>query len=115
MISDEKILERHAIGARPRARMELIIVNALLKLLSEKGYSIEVEEYEGEATPDIKDACFNLDEVHLLLTKDGEKAGWIFLVMGNNGFDLISDYTTNLEKLLKPIFEISDKLENGLL
>ena len=34
--------------------------------------------------------------------------GWVYLVYGNSGYDVISDYTTNLEELLKPANALAD-------
>ena len=46
-------------------------------------------------------------------TKNGRIVckGWVYLVFGNDGWDVISDYTTNLEPLLKGANEISDKYQ----
>lgn len=117
MVSDKAVLERHDVGVRPRARMELKIVNRLLKLCKKEGYTVKIAEYEdnGERTPkDLKGAIFNLDEARLFLSKDGKSQGWIYLVLGNSGYDLVSDYTTNLDGFLKPVMELADRLENGL-
>jgi hypothetical protein len=35
---------------------------------------------------------------------------WVRFVYGNDGYDVISDYTTNLEKVLKPINDYADTL-----
>jgi hypothetical protein len=37
--------------------------------------------------------------------------GWVFLVYGNDGYDVVNDYTTNLEDLMKPVNEYADKQE----
>lgn len=39
--------------------------------------------------------------------------GWVWFVYGNDGWDVISDYTTNLESLLKGANELATKIENG--
>lgn len=116
MTSDKAILERHDVGVRPRARMELKIVNLLLELCKKEGYTVKISEYEndGGRTPkDLKGAIFNLDEARLFLSKNGEGHGWVYLVFGNDGFDLVSDYTVNLDGFLKPVMELADRLENG--
>lgn len=117
MVTDQEILERHDVEVRPRCRMELQIVDKLLELAKAAGYAMKIIQYEeeGEKTPeDVKDALFNLDEAHLEFYKDGKRVGWVFLVFGNDGFDLISDYTCRLEEFLKPAIELSGRLENGL-
>ncbi len=114
MITDKEVLELHDVGARPRCRMELKIVNALLKAIEDNDYTVKIEEYEEEETPDLKKALFNLDEANLYIYKDKICKGWIRLVFGNDGWDLISDYSIRLESLLKPVQEVADNLLNGL-
>lgn len=36
--------------------------------------------------------------------------GWVYLVYGNDGWDTMSDYTTNLEDVLKPVNDYADSL-----
>ena len=36
--------------------------------------------------------------------------GWVYLVYGNDGYDTISDYTVNLEDVLKPVNEYANSL-----
>lgn len=36
--------------------------------------------------------------------------GWVYLVYGNDGWDTISDYTTNLEGALGPVLAYSESL-----
>jgi hypothetical protein len=116
MITNAELIKNHDVSVRPRALMEAVMCRKLIELANAAGYTIEIDEYEGEKTPDddsILKACFNLDEIHMIFHKDGQRIGWVFLVMGNSGYDLISDYTTNLEEFLKPAMELGDKLENG--
>ena len=39
--------------------------------------------------------------------------GWVRMVYGNDGWDVISDYTTNLEPQLKAVNEFAEKLEEN--
>ena len=41
----------------------------------------------------------------------GNHLGWVWLVYGNSGWDVIRDYTTNLEELLKGAFDLCTELE----
>lgn len=36
--------------------------------------------------------------------------GWVHFVYGNDGYDVISDYSTNLESVLKPVTDYADTL-----
>lgn len=115
MITDKEVLELHDVGCRSRCRMELKLVNKIIEDAAKAEYTIKIQEYEGEPTPDIKKACFNLDEAFLkFYNKDKECKGWVLLVFGNSGYDLISDYSVILEEFLKGAIELSDRLENGL-
>lgn len=38
-----------------------------------------------------------------------DSIGWVYLVFGNDGWDLVSDYTTNMEELLKGALAVSEK------
>jgi hypothetical protein len=45
-------------------------------------------------------AMFKTDDERLYVRKVGSQKmeGWVYLVYGNDGWDVISDYTTNLEE-----------------
>jgi hypothetical protein len=118
-MTDEEIILKHDRGVRQRARMELKIVNQLINSAASLGYSIEVAEADEEEDKgkSIKDILFNLDEANVRVFRaDGSKLGWIFLVFGNSGYDLISDYTYShdMEKFLGECCALSDRLADGL-
>jgi len=79
------------------------------------GYSITVND--GESKPiqkstdrkAILDAMFSVGEEHLILYRDDVKAGWVQFVCGSSGWDVISDYSTNLEPLMTNANKISEK------
>ena len=55
---------------------------------------------------------FQTDEEHLMIGGIGNRPeGWVFLVYGNDGYDVISDYTVNLEYLMAEPNRLSDKYE----
>ena len=115
--TDAEVLEHHDVAVRPRARMELKIVNQLLRSAKAAGYKLKVYEYEedGETGYDVKAAIFNLDEARVeVYNAEDRRIGTILLVMGNDGYDVISDYTTNLEGFLAECDALADELENGL-
>jgi len=41
----------------------------------------------------------------------GSSAGWVRFVYGNDGYDVISDYTTNLESILAPVNAYANTLD----
>ncbi len=115
MITDNEIIMKHDKGCRARARMEVEIVNRILADAEKAGYSMAIIENEDEPDDyypnDLKGQLFNLDECHLAFHKDGKRIGWVYLVFGNSGYDLISDYTVNLEEFLKGANDLADHLE----
>jgi hypothetical protein len=114
--SDEQILKKHSPEVRGRAYIEIQIVRKLVETAKAAGYNLLVEEcLDDEATDeeiDIMRDVFNLDEATVIVNK-GEGAntttvGWVRLVMGNSGYDIISDYATSLEEFLKPVNVLAD-------
>lgn len=85
------------------------------------GYKISVNDGEvtvlknsadGQA---IFDAMFSTDEDILHLTATTGKKSYAHFIYGNDGTDVISDYTTDLDALIQPISEWCDKIDNGEL
>ena len=80
------------------------------------GYTLTVNN--GEETPirnsaecaKILKEMFATDEEYLYVLKDGKAIGWVFFVYGNDGYDVISDYTCNLEPIMQGVTELSNKL-----
>lgn len=116
-LTDTQILARHHTGAHRRVRMELTIVDALIEAAKLSGYKLEVvaggesDEY-GDGEPyDVKTALFDLDDAYVyVLDSEGEDLGWIRLVFGNGGDDLISNYSITLDDFLKPINDLAKSL-----
>lgn len=58
-------------------------------------------------------ALMEVDDEHLLAragTRADARTGWVRFVYGNDGYDVISDYTTNLEDVLAPVNAYADTL-----
>lgn len=53
---------------------------------------------------------FQTDDEFLVVKKGAANHGWVRFVYGNDGWDVISDYTTNLEDVLKPVADWAEKL-----
>lgn len=82
----------------------------------ERGYDID-EMLLGSTDYDaIMEAAFAGDDCHLFVqgpgptTRNGQvvSEGWVYCVFGNDGWDVISDYTVNLEPLMAEAKKISD-------
>jgi hypothetical protein len=113
-----------------RIAMEKCIASATASALVAAGYLVSVDCGDGIELADSSDpsaivaAMFATDEDYLTVRRPESDPphygplGWIRFVYGNDGFDVISDYTTNLESILSPICGIEDssiasRLESG--
>ena len=105
-----------------RQKIERQIARKTAKDLIAAGYSVAVfdgEEIALEASTDVRAimaAMFSTDEDYLFAmtpSEDGKmkRAGWVRFIYGNTGFDVINDYTTNLETALTETNALADRLE----
>jgi len=116
-----------AVAARQRVERSIarrVILDAL-----RAGYTLSV--FDGEEVTlkhsskakDILAAMMTTDIDHLLFHKadtgpvepqgfgriSGVDSGWVMFVYGNDGWDVVSDYTTNLEDVLKGANNLADR------
>jgi hypothetical protein len=106
-------------GVRKRIAVERRIVLALIDRALDEGYELSV--YDGDHaylwTRD-RDAVIadimETDDDYLRVRKRANDGtlGWVRLVYGNDGWDVICDYTTNLEALLAPVLALAESLED---
>ena len=102
-----------------RQRMERAVISALVKAGLEAGYSIGVHNGEelvlnrSTSYKAVMAAIMSVDEEHIFFfnAETGKRVGWVFLVYGNDGWDVICDYTTNLEAIMKRPNKVSDRLQ----
>lgn len=126
--TDLEIVKQHSTGAKDRARIELRVVRKLLAVFLTEGWKVTVDAergYDGDgrllASSDVEEIvrnAFQYDDCHLFFHRPQQTkflsggridcVGWVRLVFGNDGWDVISDYSTNLEEKLKPINEWVD-------
>lgn len=105
---DRKILSKHDAGVRMRALIELEIVHALIAEATKYGYRLQVVGEPTVHTPgQLISQLFDLDNAIVRVFDGSVLVGWIHLVFGNSGWDLISDYSTNLESFLKPVNDLA--------
>lgn len=86
----------------------------------ERGYDVEDMLLGSSDVEKIMAEAFAGDEAHIfvqpgegeLVTGDGQvvSEGWVFIVLGNDGYDVISDYTVNLESLLTNANQLAERL-----
>jgi hypothetical protein len=114
---------------KARQRVERLIARRLILDALRAGYTLSV--FDGEEITvqqsavacEILRALFTTDEDWLLFSRPGDPPvelqpgfrptvnaeGWVRLVYGNDGFDVISDYTTNLETVLAGANKLADR------
>lgn len=116
--TDPKVLRRLALEEK--------IVEAIVDRLLEVGFELSVDDGGDEMAIErsrdkaaIMEALINTDEdrLHALVPRGGRmgnlRGGWVLFVYGNDGYDVVCDYTTGLEHRLKPVFDMVDRLERG--
>ena len=102
-------------SVRMRQYVERQIIGALVRDLLTAGYSISVwngEDFEVQCADTygaVIKALDTTDEDRLdIHHAKGAAIGWVQLIYGNSGPDVISDYTTNLEPYMKNAQALSD-------
>jgi hypothetical protein len=116
----------HAQVIDPAIRARVIVERAIIRRaitdVLAAGYLVRVhdgEDWACEPTLDLgvlMAAIMATDEEKLVVYRHDSKGakwvphGWIFLVHGNDGWDVINDYTTNLEDVLKGATELGDAI-----
>ena len=104
-------------GVRARIAIERKIVTRLIDDLLAAGCELRVydeSEYEPwtRSRAEVIDDTMNADEDILYVRRASDGlSGWVHLVYGNDGWDVISDYSTNLEPLLAGVNAYAEPLE----
>lgn len=99
--------------------VERRIATAALRNILGEGLRVSVDS-GGEEGPDVVkstnrkeiiDATFAVDTCAWNIYEEEKRIGWVRFVMGNDGWDVISDYSDNMiaNLLLKPAFELADR------
>lgn len=111
-LTDEQIIKKHDPSCRGRAYIELCIVNEIIKQAGELGLELEIDDLTEEEMRaygnDFKTAVFDLDSATIWVNTESSSPGWMKLVFGNHGYDLVSDYCMTLEEFLKPVNKLAD-------
>lgn len=106
------------VAVKLRQVVELEIARAFVNSVLKAGYAVSVNNGEetvlkfSHDSEKILGAMFQTDE-DLLILNASTTNGWAQFVYGNDGFDVISDYTTNLEHLMVDAEAVADRAERG--
>jgi len=98
-----------------RAEVERAIVKSVIEAAIKQGWRLDAasngEEYEEDIGPKrAMEIAFACDEAHVYFRK-GEQRGWVFIVLGNEGWTVIADYTISLDPVIDSIQELVDRFE----
>ncbi len=104
-------------SAKMRQRVERSIAKKVILDGIAAGYAINVNnggDIDELAAPSVKikeilAVMFATDDERLLFYKKEKYIGWVWLIYGNSGWDVVSDYTTNLREIMKGASELADK------
>lgn len=89
---------------KQRQTLERRIVRAVANDALKQGYTVTVYDGQGPDTlaldkstrlADIMAAIMSTDEDLMVFHKDGKRAGVVYFVYGNDGYDVICDHTAN--------------------
>jgi len=98
-----------------RMEVERIIVKAVIEAALAQGWTLTaVSNGEDEThAPSIDKAMeelFACDDSHAYFRK-GEESGWFYFVLGNSGWDVVTDYTVNMDDVNAAVEPLIDTLE----
>lgn len=106
-----------------RIRAEKRMATALVTASIQRGFTVSVNDggewvvKRSTNKAEIMAALFSTDEDQIVIRdQDGNRSGWFQLIYGNDGHDVVSDYSDNAvcnaiwEEVLRPL---SDKIEEG--
>ena len=104
-----------------RIAIERRIVRATVRALLKAGYLLNVDnggdtEELAQPTADrhaILAELMNTDDDYLTVYKvhaPTVRCAWVRFIYGNDGWDVINDYTTSLDPILEPVLTLADEL-----
>ena len=107
-------------SVKMRQEVERKIAQTAITQLLASGFVLGV--FDGEETvlthsndaAAVLAAMFTTDEDELIVSKPGDAQdfGWVKFIYGNDGWDVIHDYTTNLETFLTEANKLADHYDD---
>jgi len=106
-------------SVKMRQEVERKIATALVIEALNAGYEITVDYGDGESDKfsdqtSVLAAMFQGDQDHLYMYNptNNKFVGLVYFVYGSDGWDVISDYTVNMEPIMGPANKISKHYED---
>lgn len=93
-------------AVQARQEIERAIAARVIESAIAQGCTIDVNDGEetvlkrGNDLKTVLNAMFETDDEWLIIRMNGHKIGWVRLIYGNDGWDVVNDYTTNLEPIM---------------
>jgi len=103
--------------AAKRVMVEHRIVRRLLSDLIRAGYKVGLQNEEGTIAKKSRDVEKLMGEIHsvdeelVVAYDDIGYVGSVYLVYGNSGYDVIADYSLNLETVIGGALRVADSYE----
>ena len=107
-----------------RQQAEQEIVRATIEAAIKRGFKLrDVDNGEDEMRAPTADAitvdeamvkAFECDDAHVFFATESGGRAWLYVVLGNEGWTVISDYTVNLEDAVKDTDKLVEKWEELL-
>lgn len=116
---DHAFVEKYDATVRTRGLVERAIVRRLVRELLAQGYAITVDYGDVDDTSGVTrstdekkiiDAVQACDEEWLQVYKNDRNYATIFLVYGNDGWDVISDYSVKLQDAIVKTNKFADDI-----
>jgi len=100
-----------SVAVQRRKAVEKRILTSVITAMLNAGYMISIdngdnqggEDYElqnGTSVNQVLKSCMLTDDERLYAIKDGKVFGWAYFVYGNDGWDVLNDYTVNLDPII---------------
>ena len=97
--------------------IERKICKRLVDVLLDEGYGVGVNDGEDTTVKnsldarEVMNAIQTTDEDYILVYRAGKRIGWVRMIW-SNGTEVLADYTTNLEDVLKPVNDYINLLDS---
>lgn len=105
-------------SVKARQRVERTIARRVVLDALRLGYTLSVnnggDDDEIPPTTEAKAvlaAMFATDDEYLKLHKDGRYVGWVRFIYGNDGWDVVNDYTCNLDAVMAGADALAEKYQ----
>ena len=114
--NDRKVLTAADKALQRRIALESRIARAAIDGILSAGFCIALNNGEEQYRRDdnakrLHSRMMQTDEDSLIVYRQDKRVGFVYFVYGNGGWDVINDYTVNLEACLAKAEAIADKAE----